>query len=111
MNSSTVLRVETKKEENIIFISGAHKSGAHKKRRYGIELCILKHKEGIDLMQANIELPGLEVSVINMMSRELVMHSYIEQIKKNYDYILIVYLSAYFSYFRSCHSYRIHSFP
>lgn len=71
-------------EENIIFISGAHK-----KRRYGIELCILKHKKGIDLMQGNIELPGLEVSVINMMSRGLVMHSYIEQIKKNYDYILI----------------------
>ena len=41
---------------------------------------ILKHKEGIDLMPGNIELSGLEVSLVNVMSRELVMRSYIEQV-------------------------------
>ena len=50
---------------------------------------ILKHKEGIDLMPGNIELSGLEVSLVNVMSRELVMRSYIEQVKERYDYILI----------------------
>ena len=50
---------------------------------------ILKHKEGIDLMPGNIELSGLEVSLVNVMSRELVMRSYIELVKDNYDYILI----------------------
>ena len=50
---------------------------------------ILKHKEGIDLMPGNIEISGLEVSLVNVMSRELVMRSYIELVKDNYDYILI----------------------
>jgi chromosome partitioning protein len=50
---------------------------------------ILEHEEGIELMPGNIELSGLEVSLVNAMSRELVMRSYIEQIKDRYDYILI----------------------
>ena len=40
-------------------------------------------------MPGNIELSGLEVSLVNVMSRELVMRSYIELVKDNYDYILI----------------------
>ena len=44
---------------------------------------ILKHDEGIDLMPGNIELSGLEVSLVNVMSRELVLRSYIEQIRVN----------------------------
>ena len=50
---------------------------------------ILKHGEGIDLMPGNIELSGLEVSLVNVMSRELVLRSYIEQVRDRYDYILI----------------------
>lgn len=50
---------------------------------------ICKHKEGIDLLPGNIELSGLEVSLVNVMSRELVLRSYIEQQKDRYDYILI----------------------
>ena len=50
---------------------------------------ILKHDEGIDLMPGNIELSGLEVSLVNVMSRELIMRSYVEMIKGQYDYILI----------------------
>lgn len=50
---------------------------------------ILKHGEGIDLMPGNIELSGLEVSLVNVMSRELVLRAYIEQVRDRYDYILI----------------------
>ena len=50
---------------------------------------ILRHEEGIDLMPGNIELSGLEVSLVNVMSREVVMRSYIEKVKERYDYILI----------------------
>ena len=50
---------------------------------------ILKHDEGIDLMPGNIELSGLEVSLVNVMSRELVLRSYIEQVRDRYSYILI----------------------
>ena len=50
---------------------------------------ILRHEENIDLMPGNIELSGLEVSLVNVMSRELVMRSYIELLRDRYDYILI----------------------
>ncbi len=50
---------------------------------------ILKHSEGVDFLPGNIELSGLEVSLVNVMSRELVMRTYIEHIKYRYDYILI----------------------
>ena len=50
---------------------------------------ILKHPEGVDLLPANIELSGLEVSLGNTMSREMILRDYIEQIRDHYDYILI----------------------
>ena len=50
---------------------------------------ILKHDEGIDLMPGNIELSGLEVSLVNVMSREIMMRSYVDSVKDRYDYILI----------------------
>ena len=49
---------------------------------------ILHHEEGIDLMPGNIELSGLEVSLVNVMSRETVLRSYIEIVRESYDYIL-----------------------
>lgn len=50
---------------------------------------ILEHEEGISLMPGNIELSGLEVSLVNVMSRENVMRSYVESVRDRYDYILI----------------------
>ena len=50
---------------------------------------ILHHAEGVDLLPANIELSGLEVSLVNAMSRETVLRQYIDEVKKKYDYVLI----------------------
>ena len=50
---------------------------------------ILHHEEGIDLMPGNIELSGLEVSLVNVMSRERIMQEYISMVREYYDYILI----------------------
>lgn len=50
---------------------------------------LLHHAEGIDLMPGNIELSAIEVSLVNTMSRETVMRSYINTVKPNYDYVLI----------------------
>lgn len=50
---------------------------------------IMAHEEGIYLMPGNIELSGLEVSLVNAMSRELVLRSYLDTIREDYDYILI----------------------
>ena len=45
--------------------------------------------EGIDLIPANMELSGLEVSLSNVMSREMILNEYVEMIRDSYDYILI----------------------
>jgi len=50
---------------------------------------IIHHEEGVDFIPANIELAGLETSLVNVMSREMVLRQYICGIKKQYDYILI----------------------
>ena len=49
----------------------------------------LINEEGVDFIPANIELAGLETSLVNVMSREMVLRQYICGIKKQYDYILI----------------------
>lgn len=54
-----------------------------------LEKGILHHSEGVDILPANIELSALEISLVNAMSRELVLRRYIETIKERYDYILI----------------------
>lgn len=53
------------------------------------EYGILRHEEGVDFMPGNIELSGLETSLVNVMSRETIRRTYIEQQKDRYDYILI----------------------
>ena len=50
---------------------------------------ILHHAEGVDLMPANIELSGLEVSLVNAISRETVLRQYLDTVKQNYDFILL----------------------
>lgn len=50
---------------------------------------IIHHPEGVDLMPANIELSGMEVALVNAMSRETILRQYLDTVKQNYDYILL----------------------
>ena len=50
---------------------------------------ILHHQENVALLPANIELSTLEVTMGNVMSREMIMKEYIDTIRSRYDYILI----------------------
>ena len=50
---------------------------------------ILHHKEGVDIIPTNIELSGMEISLVNAMSREQTLKLYLSNLKKDYDYILI----------------------
>ena len=52
-------------------------------------LGILHHQEGIDLIPANIELAGLEVSLVNCMNREKMLKQVLEGAKHDYDFILL----------------------
>ena len=53
------------------------------------EETILSHTEGADLIPASIMLSGLEVSLVNAMSRETVLKQVLESVKSQYDYILL----------------------
>ena len=50
---------------------------------------ILRHEENVDILPANIELSGMEVSLVNAMSRETVLKQYLDTVKKQYDFILL----------------------
>lgn len=50
---------------------------------------ILHHEERIDLMPANIELSGLEVTLVNTMSRETILREYLNGVRDRYDVILL----------------------
>lgn len=50
---------------------------------------IIHHEEGVDLLPGNIELSGLEISLIGVISRETILREYIDQVREIYDYIII----------------------
>ena len=50
---------------------------------------IIHHSENVDLLPSNIGLSAAEVSLVNVMSRELVLRDYVEQIKDKYSYIIL----------------------
>lgn len=50
---------------------------------------ILHHEEGVDILPANIELAGMEVSLVNAMSRETTLKRVLAAYSKEYDHILL----------------------
>lgn len=50
---------------------------------------ILRHEEGVDFIPSNIDLEAIEVGLVNVMSRETNLKTYINKVKDKYDYILI----------------------
>jgi chromosome partitioning protein len=54
-----------------------------------LDAVLIHHNEGVDIIPSNIELSAIEISMVNVMSRELILKQMIEKIKGSYDYILI----------------------
>lgn len=50
---------------------------------------ILRHEEGVDLLPANIELSGIEISLANIKNREIILKQYLDTVRKQYDFILL----------------------
>lgn len=53
------------------------------------EEAILHHSEGVDVLPASIELSGMEVSLVNAISRESVLRQVLEELSPRYDHMLI----------------------
>ena len=49
----------------------------------------LHSKEGIDLIPGSLSLSGIEVMLVNEISREQILKTYVDSIRSQYDYILI----------------------
>ncbi|MDO5298898.1 MAG: ParA family protein [Clostridia bacterium] len=56
---------------------------------YDVTRAILHHSEGVDVLPANIELSGVEVSMVNAMSRERVLKRTLKPLEGKYDLILL----------------------
>ena len=50
---------------------------------------IIHQAEAVDLLPANIELSGLEVTLVNTMSRETILRDYLNSVREQYDVILL----------------------
>lgn len=50
---------------------------------------ILKHKEGVDLLPLSSDLFDFEISLVTAMNREVLLKSYLSEVKDRYDFILI----------------------
>ena len=55
---------------------------------------ILHHSEGVDLMPADIQLSGMEVSLVNAMSRETILRQYLDTLKGQYSHNPTIYLTT-----------------
>lgn len=53
------------------------------------DMGIIHNAEGVDLLPANIELSGVEVTLVNTMSRETILRQYLQTVKKDYDVIIL----------------------
>ncbi len=55
--------------------------------------CVLNFG-GIDLIPSSIELSAVEMSLVNVMSREVILKMLLENFKEDYDYIIIACMPA-----------------
>ena len=53
------------------------------------KLAILNNEEGIDLIPSDLDLSATEAMLVNAMSREITIRTILNDVKKDYDYILI----------------------
>lgn len=47
------------------------------------------NSEGVDLIPSNSDLETIDVGLVNIMCREYILKSYIDEIKNQYDYVII----------------------
>lgn len=53
------------------------------------DYAVIPHSKNVDLIASNIELSGVEISLVNTMNREQVLRSYVDSVKHKYDFIII----------------------
>tara|TARA_B100001996_G_scaffold380536_1_gene368152 strand:+ start:777 stop:1541 length:765 start_codon:yes stop_codon:yes gene_type:complete len=96
LNKKSVLLVDTDPQGNATMGSGVDKYGLDYsladlllENNKNVEEVICKSDEGFDLIPANQALTFAEVKLLELKNRELILKKIIENIKNNYEYIII----------------------
>lgn len=76
-------------QDNLLITLATHMESIIRDKSIKLDEGMLHHAEGVDLIPANIELSGMEMLLVNAMSRETTLKTYLEPLKKSYDYVLI----------------------
>ena len=50
---------------------------------------IMRHHEGFDFVPGNRSLSAVEISLVNVMSRDTVLRQYVDSVKRDYDHVLL----------------------
>lgn len=53
------------------------------------ECLIINIQENLDLLPSNVELAGAEIELLEIENKEALLKTYLEKVKKNYDFIII----------------------
>lgn len=53
------------------------------------ECLIISIQENLDLLPSNVELAGAEIELLEIENKEALLKTYLEKVKKNYDFIII----------------------
>ncbi|RDB59557.1 hypothetical protein C1879_01860 [Paraeggerthella hongkongensis] len=86
-NLTTALGWKRPDELNVTL--GTHMAKIVEDEPYPPTSGVLRHEEGFDVMPANIELSGMELGLVNAMSREHVMKLWLAKVKDAYDSVIV----------------------
>lgn len=78
-----------KNQDDLDVTHATHLEGIMRDEVLDPNLGLLRHKEGVDLMPANIDLANTDTLLVTAMSREYALKTWIDQVKNRYDYVLI----------------------
>lgn len=88
-------------QSNLTMCFGVEKPDELKTTIYDLMMCIIDEKElpdkseyvlsinNIDIIPCSIQLSAVEMSLVNVMSRESILKMLLESIKPDYDYIIV----------------------
>jgi chromosome partitioning protein len=100
-NDKKVLLIDFDPQSNLTMCFGIDRPDELKTTIYDLMMCVIDEKElpdkseyilsfnNLDLIPCSIELSAVEMSLVNVMSREIILKMLLENFKADYDYIIV----------------------
>ena len=100
-NGKRVLLIDFDPQSNLTMCFGVDRPDELKTTIYDLMMCVIDERElpvkseyilsfnNLDLIPCSIELSAVEMSLVNVMSREIILKMLLENFKSDYDYIIV----------------------